>query len=595
MAVTLVAAAAMPLGHALSRGDIAPTRLRGELKERAELVRALISKGEVEIQLPNDVPPKRLILQTSGQIQRPAGGIARLLVMAQKHGMIADDNERGGLVQRLCREPLSEPQRVGCWLDVVVWAHHLFVDGAALGARSQSLPPHLKRPSRKMKAASALDHANRRARAVAQVAALATHPHQIEPQVQQWLTALGPGGWQPYIALVSALGRYRKLTTLSMPALPAEMPVAHRYAWKKRKLRRKWARRITAAHKEMVRTRLCFEGYCAAQLAPQPEPPKPAKRKRRRRVRKTVLPLPTHTQLRAWQRDRGLRDHGLLDKATLRAFAVPMSERVTTIRLALQRVRDTAVRATGDVLVANIPAFRLDVWRDGKLMRQHRTQVGKGIKRRRGRWVPGLKTPLISSRLRYLVLNPEWVVPTSIRREYRYKVKRDPDYFAKHGFEQRTSKAGTTLVMKAGAGNLLGRVKFLFPNQHLVYLHDTPSQWAFQRPRRTTSHGCVRVQDADKLAQYLLKQPHKRAITEKKWDKMMKRYINKWKPLRRKVDVHLVYWTADVGANGRVRFYPDVYHNDSPDRARWAAADRARLEGLTPKTSAHAVRTARVL
>ena len=281
-----------------------------------------------------------------------------------------------------------------------------------------------------------------------------------------------------------------------------------------------------------------------------------------------------------WQRHRGLRDHGLLDRATVAALAVPMRRRVDTIRLALQRMRDASVGGDDHLFLVTIPAFRLDVWRDAKLVRSHRVQVGRGIKRRGRRWVPGSWTPQIGSQLKFLVLNPEWVVPSSIRREYRPKIKRDPDYLAKHGFEERTTARGTTLVMRAGAGNLLGRVKFLFANDHLVYLHDTPSQWQFSRPRRTTSHGCVRVQHAEELARYLLKIDRPEGFTTRSWGKLMARVSNKWKPLRSVIRIELVYWTADVTATGQVRLYPDVYHFDEPDRRRWQAADAARLQGL---------------
>ena len=216
------------------------------------------------------------------------------------------------------------------------------------------------------------------------------------------------------------------------------------------------------------------------------------------------------------------------------------------------------------------------MWRSGKRERRHRTQVGKGVRRRRGKWVPGLRTPLISARLQFLVLNPEWVVPSSIRREYRWKIKRDPDYLIKHGFEMR----GSTMVMKSGPGNLLGRVKFLFTNPHLVYLHDTPSQWAFHRTRRTLSHGCVRVQHAEELARYLLTHERGRRYTTRRWDEYMKRVTNKWKYLRKPIAIHVVYWTAEVTRKGAVRFLPDVYGHDTADLKQWQAADTARLTGL---------------
>lgn len=652
LGATLVVGTSPRTAAALRPEQMAPTRLRGELGRRAELVRSLLVAGRVA--LPGAVagdPEATVVLTPPETAAVPAAGLAPVLQVFVRHGLLEEARpvlavatgaattppEAGaptdataapgaqrrrdpsldtpaGLAARLGRalgcdllprlpagpSPVSATH-VGCWIDAMVWAQHTLVDGAGLGARSQPLPPQLKRPTERQRNARARDTLARRVRALRQVAQLIAKPDNPADQLAGWLRELGVGDWPPYVGLVAGLARYRQLATLPMPPLPADFPVAAKLAWRDSKLRRAWKRKLTDVHRAALRERLCFEGYCVQPpppprptvAEPAPQPPGGTRRKRasgratksrsQRRRRPFGLQSDLREQLRAYQRDRGLLDRGLTDAATLAALRTPMASRVMELRLNLQRMRDSAIGHPTHHFVANIPAFRLDVWQDGAVVRSHKIQVGKGWRRRARRWVPGHRTPLLTDRLRFVVLNPEWVVPSSIRREYRWKIKRDPDYLRKHGFEMRVSPGGaTTLVMKAGGGNLLGRVKFLFPNPYLVYLHDTPTQWAFHKTRRTMSHGCVRVQHAQDLARYLLSLGRTRRYTNRSWDKLMKRVTNKWKPIRAEVTIQLVYWTADVAAGGRVRFYPDVYRLNGADFRAWREAD---LRRLTPPTA----------
>lgn len=512
------------------------------------------------------------------------GRLDRLLVLLQRHGVLRDDADREATGARLCGgRDESAAERAACWVDALVWAQEALIDGARLGAARQPLPPHRKTLTAKEEAALLAKAEARRTRAVAQVvAALRPSDRSITEVVEGWLHTAGPGRWSAYQGLVTGLQRYRTLASQAPPHLDADFPVAARTAWHKRAQRKDWLRRLSPQHRAQLRQRLCFEGYCppaavsAEGLAPRLTP---AGVKAGGSLDQKLT-----AALRAWQYDRGLRPAALVDARTLAALRVSMSERVEQIRLSLQRMRDTGVGQSDVFLVANIPAFRVDVWREGKLARSHKTQVGKGSRRvrRAGRLVriPALRTPLMSTRLRYLVLNPEWNVPSSIRREYRHKVKKDPDWFEKNGFEQRvSSNGGESLVMKSGPQNLLGVVKFLFPNQHLVYLHDTPSQAAFNLPVRLRSHGCVRVQDAPELARDLLSADRGRRVTDRQWRKLMDGAVDKWISLRRPPAIHLVYWTADANDQGRVRFYPDPYDYDGHDQAIAQQVALARLDG----------------
>ena len=558
-----VALTAPTVVWAVNVSQLGESRLTGELALRVAAVRAQVSAVDCRDH------DRRL---------------EQLLDLLQRHGVLRDDEDRSATRSRLCGGLETQAVFAACWVDALVCAQDALIDGARLGAARQPLAPHRKHLNAKEKEALHSQAMRRRVRAIAQVvAALRPSDRSIAEHVSGWLDAAGPGRWSMYRGLVAGLQRYRDLASQTSPALAADFPIAAADAWRSSKAKRDWHRRLTPRHRRQLQQRLCHEGYCPpAVVLTDSAAPAPTKK-----ALGAAAPLDEGlaSSLRAWQHDRGLRPAALVDQATAAALRVPMASRVDQILLSLQRIRDTGVAPSESFLVANIPAFRVDVWRDGKLARSHKTQVGKGSRRvrRNGRLVriAGMRTPLMSTKLRYLVLNPEWVVPSSIRREYRRKVRDDPNWFANNGFEQRTSSnGGESLVMKSGPKNLLGVVKFMFPNQHLVYLHDTSSQAAFRLPVRLKSHGCVRVQDAPELARDLLGYDRGRRVTDRQWSELMEGAVDKWISLRRPPDIHLVYWTADVSQQGKVRFYPDPYGYDDLDEATAQQVAMARFDGL---------------
>ncbi|GEM_PF-3521518 len=578
-------AATIPPSSVAANGETAPTAtvLAGDLGLRATAVREALA-GKKAAAPPED------------------SHRAALIAVLEAHGVVAKGSTDTVDVPA-CAVSMAPAARLGCAIDRLVWFQHVMIDGAALGARSQPLPPHRKRLTRKEKTAAAADAQRRRDRAVRHVVA-AFDQGRISHHVDAWLNDAGPGKWPVYRALKRGLQRYERLAAAGVPKLADGFPVAAKWAHRRRTERRDWLRAMTDAHRQALRLRLCAEGYCAPATPPVAATvPRPgadnvanvgsAKKKRRKRSRTKPPARPLDAELRkqlaTWQANRGLRPSGVVNKPTRMALDVPMTSRVAQIRLAMQRIRDTEIAATEDFLVANIPAFRLDIFRQRKLSSSHLTQVGKGIKkvrrtvrgRKRWLWVPGMRTPQVSSTLRYLVVDPEWVVPSSIRREYRFKIAADPDWPAKNGFEMRpASNGGNYMVMKSGEKNLLGRVKFLFPNTHLVYLHDTPKQRGFKYPVRLRSHGCVRVERAGELARTLLTADRGKRWSEKKWEKYLEDNDDKWLRLKKPLAVHLVYWTADATDDGRVRFYRDVYKYDARDQRKTIDVARAGLDGL---------------
>jgi murein L,D-transpeptidase YcbB/YkuD len=207
--------------------------------------------------------------------------------------------------------------------------------------------------------------------------------------------------------------------------------------------------------------------------------------------------------------------------------------------------------------------------KDGQIVWQGRAQVGR----------PYRQTPTFKSEMTYLVFNPTWTVPpTILAQDYLPYLKRDSGYAQRQGLKviDRTGRvvdpgqvdwvrysanhSPYLLRQDPGRRNALGRVKFIFPNDHAVYLHDTPNQKLFDRSERAFSSGCIRVENALELARLLLSdeaQWHRQAI-----DKVIESKKTRTVFLPEPIPVLLLYWTAWIGSDGRVNFRHDLYERD---------------------------------
>jgi murein L,D-transpeptidase YcbB/YkuD len=279
----------------------------------------------------------------------------------------------------------------------------------------------------------------------------------------------------------------------------------------------------------------------------------------------------------------------VLDAATLAAMNVPLDARIRQIELNLERWRWMADDVGSRYLLVNIPSYHLAVYENHRIVRMIRVVVGKR----------GNETPIFSSEMTTVVFSPYWHIPeTIVAGETAPATARDPDYLSRHQIEVlRVSDAGATPVdpstvdwndqdglrqlafrQRPGATNALGHVKFLFPNPFEVYLHDTPSDRLFARPGRALSHGCVRIEEPEALAQYVLR-------GNPGWDdprilQAMNRGVEQPVKLKRSIPVHTVYFTTAVDDAGGLHFYPDVYGYDSRQaEARQAARSRAGARG----------------
>jgi murein L,D-transpeptidase YcbB/YkuD len=273
-----------------------------------------------------------------------------------------------------------------------------------------------------------------------------------------------------------------------------------------------------------------------------------------------------------FQRRHGLEPDGVLGPATARALAVPPVARVRQIELALERFRWLPDVAEQRLVLVNVPAFELTAYDrmdppDGPALSM-RVVAGRA-----GR----TPTPVLAAALKTVVFGPYWNVPRSIvANEILPKLERDIGYLAAEQMEivadgnvlaetaesvARLAAGGARLRQRPGPKNALGRVKFLLPNPHDVYLHDTPSQALFRKARRDFSHGCVRIEQPEAFARWVLgDQPEwgperiEAALAEPKETRVA---------VRSPILVLLLYATAQARSDGSVSFYEDLYGHDA--------------------------------
>jgi murein L,D-transpeptidase YcbB/YkuD len=287
----------------------------------------------------------------------------------------------------------------------------------------------------------------------------------------------------------------------------------------------------------------------------------------------TIYQAPLVDALKSFQRRLGREPDGRITAQTLADLNVPLSSRVRQMQLTLERWRWLAVAPHAAPLVANIPEFRLRAYDENfKVALSMNVVVGKAY---------GHDTPVFGDSMAYVVFRPYWSVPYSIARaEFLPKITRDPDYLAKKGFEVVDSKqnvvtSGTVtpevleqlrsgklfIRQTPGPKNSLGLVKFIFPNNYNVYMHDTPEQVFFSKSRRDFSHGCIRLEKPADVAVWVLR-------NNPGWDMdrvraAMNGNTTQQVNLARPIPVLIVYGTAIVTEDGIVHFYDDIYGHDA--------------------------------
>jgi peptidoglycan hydrolase-like protein with peptidoglycan-binding domain len=275
----------------------------------------------------------------------------------------------------------------------------------------------------------------------------------------------------------------------------------------------------------------------------------------------------------AYQQTHQLKDSGEVDRIMRQSMNRTFAERAAQLALSLQRLRESDLHQGqwrfGDTRVrgrVNIPAFEAYFFVDGQEVRRHRVVVGNNTTEsdaKTGKRGKLNQTRLFSAEMATVVLNPTWNVPRRIKeQELDLLLLEEPDYYAKNNFEVKVMPDGTEMVVQQpGPGNALGLVKFLFPNEYAIYMHDTPSKKLFGRPVRAFSHGCMRTENPLDLARWMLVDLTGR-LTNEKFDEVLESRTETQFALNPKIPMSTDYVTTGFDDRGRVVFYADVYGFD---------------------------------
>ena len=229
-----------------------------------------------------------------------------------------------------------------------------------------------------------------------------------------------------------------------------------------------------------------------------------------------------------------------------------VDDRIKKLLINLERMRWVPKQPERDLIIVNIPEFRLHVFENAGKLFSIKIVVGKAAN----------NTVIFTGQLKHVVFSPYWNVPPSIvRNEILPALNRNRNYLSKMNMEQTGSSGGLPVIrQKPGSANALGKVKFIFPNSYNIYFHDTPSKSLFNQEARAFSHGCIRLAEPVKLATYLLRnQPE---WTTQKMNVAMSSSIEKWVPLKQSLPVFITYFTAWVDSEGLLNFRKDIYGHD---------------------------------
>jgi murein L,D-transpeptidase YcbB/YkuD len=263
----------------------------------------------------------------------------------------------------------------------------------------------------------------------------------------------------------------------------------------------------------------------------------------------------THIQQRF-----GMTPTSTLTKELIAAMNVPVRDRIEQLLINLDRMRWMPSQPNGSLIIVNIPEFTLHVLEDGRKVFDMNVVVGK----------EGHSTTQFTGTMNQVVFAPYWNVPPNIvTHEILPEIEKDKNYLQKNEMENQGDKDGDGIPdirQLPGDKNALGKVKFLFPNSFDIYLHDTPAKSLFSKDKRAFSHGCIRLANAQQMAEYLLR-------NDPDWDSekivaAMDASAQKVVKLKNKAEVFITYYTAWVNDDGRLNFRQDVYGHDKMVRAR---------------------------
>jgi L,D-transpeptidase YcbB len=229
-------------------------------------------------------------------------------------------------------------------------------------------------------------------------------------------------------------------------------------------------------------------------------------------------------------------------------------------------------------VMVNIPDYTWKVEHDRRVLWRTKIVDGK----------PSTPTPLLSAPMQQIIVNPSWHVPPSIiKHEFLPAYRGDSSIFARMGFEVHRDRDGhLSVVQPPGAGNALGRIKFVFANDFEVYLHDTPQKHLFSYDKRDFSHGCMRVEDPTRFAELLLSLAMNGPTPDaRRLRSMFGRGARDFK-LARQPMVHLTYQTAFLDDAGKLELREDVYGIDARLRRAFLRSEQQRIAAAAPPPAA---------
>lgn len=274
--------------------------------------------------------------------------------------------------------------------------------------------------------------------------------------------------------------------------------------------------------------------------------------------------------LQRFQERHGLEADGVLGPATWRALTTPLAARVRQIELTLARWRALPPNPYSRAIFINIPRFRLYAISGMTSSESQMQRIDVVV----GQVIEDLRTPTFTADLTHVIFHPYWEVPRSITRgEILPALRANPGYLAANQFELvdgagqlvaatpvaiEQLAVGTLRVrQRPGERNALGKVKFMMPNPHNVYLHDTPARALFARTRRAFSHGCIRVADPAALAGFVLEEEP--GWTPERIEEVLRGSATLRVDLAEPIRVYFVYGTAIAREDGSVLFLDDLY------------------------------------
>lgn len=277
--------------------------------------------------------------------------------------------------------------------------------------------------------------------------------------------------------------------------------------------------------------------------------------------------------IKEFQRIHGLKEDGVIGPNTLRWINFSPKQRLHLLALNSERSRIWA-KERDNVVFVNVPGYQVTYWHDGRPLFESKVVVGKSSR----------KTPIMTVNMESVILNPTWNVPWKIMvKDIIPKVKRNPMYLVHHNIEIIRSWTSPEVIdpttinwaevnprtfpyrmrQDSGTKNALGLYKFYMPNPQAIYMHDTPSKYLFEKDRRAFSSGCVRVENADQLAEMLFRTQGLEERFAKKRESAYRSYSsNTSVPLGERIPVHFIYQTAWL-EEGVLNYRDDIYSYDS--------------------------------